>query len=331
MLNIEKTLIAFRQLRVMIIGDLMLDQYYYGKVDRISPEAPVPVVTIAEKEVRLGGAANVALNIKTLGAEPVLVGIVGADLPGEELCQLLKEQHISDASVFKSKKRKTTVKTRVLSLGKQLIRLDEEDTYWLLPMEFQSILPDILRKIENKEIDVILFQDYNKGLLSQNLIERVLEVAGKLKIPVAVDPKKDNFLTYKKVNLFKPNLREINENLPFTTSPNLKELKKAARYLREKIDNKLTLITLSERGVYYSDGHQGAILPTEPRNIADVCGAGDSVFSVAALAMAAHVPINDIAVLSNLAGGQVCERVGVVPVSPRKLIDDYNALIKNSD
>jgi len=327
MLNIKETLSRFQGLTVLIIGDVMLDCYLHGKVDRISPEAPVPIVTLSNKIHSLGGAANVALNIQALGAKPLLFSVLGKDTAGDKIKSLLTQNSISTKHLHTSNFRKTTIKTRILAQHQQILRFDEEDTFGLNEEEESVLLTKIIKVIEETEIDVILFQDYNKGVLSDIIIRKIIFAALKLDIPTVVDPKNKNFYAYKRATLFKPNLKEINDNLPFQSASNLVDLKKAANHLENELNNELTLITLSDKGIFYSDRKEQSIVPTIPRNIADVCGAGDSVISIAALGVALKLPLEEIAYMANLAGGQVCERVGVVPVSALQLETDYLNLI----
>lgn len=326
MLDIRETLHKFRGLKVLIIGDVMLDCYLHGRVDRISPEAPVPIVALSNKIYRPGGAANVALNIAALGAEPLLFSSIGQDEAGDKLLSILSTLNISTKHLLRSRNRRTTVKTRVLAQNQQMLRFDEEDTFDLDKTLANELLNKITQLVQDATVDVILFQDYNKGVLSDTIIRKVLFEALKLDIPTVVDPKNKNFYTYKRATLFKPNLKEVNDNLPFQSNPNLEDLKKAANYLASELNNTNTLITLSDKGIFYSNQAHQNILPTIPRNIADVCGAGDSVVSIAALGIALKLPLADIAQLANLAGGQVCEKVGVVPVSVAQLELDYLSL-----
>lgn len=323
MLNISDTLLAFKKLKILIVGDVMLDTYLTGRVERISPEAPVPIVNINQKDYRPGGAANVALNVQALGATPILCSVIGADPAGQQLTTILPDQGIFTKYIHTSSHRRTTVKTRVLSDNQQMLRFDEEDTFYLLPDTYRKLIQSIKYLIEETKIDAVLFQDYNKGVLSDKLIREILLVAIKNDIPTIVDPKNKNFFNYKRATLFKPNLKEINDNLPFQAEPNLVDLTKATDYLKNRLNNPMTLITLSDKGIFFSEKDQQKIVPTKPRNIADVCGAGDSVVSVAACGLAIGLPLQDIAVLANLAGGQVCEKVGVVPVSAEELVADY--------
>lgn len=327
MLDIKETLHQFQGLKVLIVGDVMIDCYLHGQVERISPEAPVPIVTLSNKIYSPGGAANVALNIQALGAKPFLFSVLGKDEGGKQLKALLAAQQISTKYLQTSTTRRTSIKTRILAQNQQMLRFDEEDMHDLNKEEEINLLKETHKVIEEGEIDVILFQDYNKGVLSDSVIRKILFAAIKMDIPTVVDPKNKNFFSYKRVTLFKPNLKEINDNLPFQSSTNLVDLKKAADYLTAKVNNSLTLITLSDKGIFYSDEQDQNILPTIPRTIADVCGAGDSVISVAALGIALKLPLAEIAQLANLAGGQVCERVGVVPVSAAQLELDYLELM----
>ncbi len=317
---------AFEKLNVLVIGDVMMDRYLTGSVDRISPEAPVPVVLLKDAESRLGGAANVALNIKAMGATPYLCSIVGDDEQGKNFLDALPGQGLNAKYMLKSKERRTTVKTRIMAGYQHILRVDTEDTNELSEKEAKTFLKMVQDALDNRAIDVILFQDYNKGVLSTNVIREVLLQAIKQDIPTAVDPKFNNFWAYKRATLFKPNLKEIRAQVPFAVAETEASLQKATAYIRDKIGNEYTLITLSEKGLYIDNSQQGALIPTQPRSIADVCGAGDTVVSVAALGLALRLNMQQVATLANLAGGQVCERVGVVPVDRAQLQAEYEAL-----
>ena len=327
MLDIQETLSNFKKLNVLIVGDVMLDHYIHGSVNRISPEAPVPILDTTTKEYRLGGAANVALNIKALGATPYLCSMIGVDYQGDLLLDLLKKEDLYPKLVYTSKDRRTTCKTRVLAQNQQLLRIDEEDTHNLSKKDQQILLKSIRQLLEQKTIDAILFQDYNKGVLGTTIINELLLEAVRRDIPTTVDPKNTNFYAYNRVTLFKPNLREINQNIPFSIDASKEALHKAVTYLKSQLNNRQTLITLSDKGLYLENGEAQILLPTTPRIIADVCGAGDSVISIATLCIAAQLPAKEMAILCNLAGGQVCEKVGVVSVDPGQLAEDYERQI----
>ncbi len=309
--------------RVLVIGDVMLDRYLRGQVDRISPEAPVPVVQLNSSESRLGGAANVALNINAMGAKAILCSIVGRDEYGETIRDLLPRMGISNNYLLSSNDRPTTVKTRIIAANQHLLRVDNETTAPLNQGEEQQLIGRVRQILDKKDINVILFQDYNKGLLTRTMIREVQLEALKRDIPTVVDPKFNNFFEYKHSTLFKPNLKEIREALGQHFEVDRESLDQATNNLRRRLDQKYTLITLSEKGVYYHDGEQSEILPTQARKIADVCGAGDTVISVAALGLANQLSIREIGLLSNLAGGQVCASVGVVPVNREQLELEY--------
>lgn len=325
-MSIDQIFDKFNDITVLIVGDVMIDRYLEGAVNRISPEAPVPVVSLKKEEQRLGGAANVALNIKALGATPILCSVVGKDKAAEKFFELLPEHQLSARGIIQSNHRQTTSKTRILSQNQQLIRLDREDTHPLVEEEASALISRILEILEQKDIDVILFQDYNKGVLSNQVIRSIILEAIKKDIPTGVDPKHQNFWSYKHINLFKPNLREIRDQVDFEVDPNLESLQKAAKVVHHKLGNQYTLITLSEKGVFLDDNQSGNIYPTIPRRIADVCGAGDTVFSVAGLGLAFPEMIQEMAQLANLAGSQVCEYVGVVPVNKEQLKSEFEKL-----
>lgn len=307
----------------MVIGDAMLDAYWMGKVNRISPEAPVPVLDIHEKSYKPGGAANVALNIKTLGAEPYLYTIVGNDSAGLKMVEILKKEGINTTYCQTIKNRVSTIKTRLISQSHHILRIDEEQTDELKNADKEKLQKHILKGITKLQPHAIIIEDYDKGMLSETLIEAIINQAKTLKIPVAVDPKHKNFWSYKGVTLFKPNLRELSEAIGKAIDVKKESAIVAAdAILRKKLNNSLALITLSEAGVYISDSKSQHFIPAHIRNIADVSGAGDTVISVAALCLAVNANIQTLAALSNLAGGLVCEKRGVVPITKQQLLDE---------
>lgn len=316
--------------KVLIVGDVMLDAYIIGKVDRVSPEAPVPIVNIGSLENRLGGAANVALNIAALNAIPVLCSVIGNDKDGLVFLDILKQRGMETQNIILSNDRSTTTKTRVLGNNHHLLRLDKEDLHDLNEMDNNLLLQRYKQVLPN--CDVVILQDYNKGVLTENNIETLINLAKKLGKPIAVDPKKKNFLRYKGVTLFKPNLKEIKEGL--NTDANLKDkeqLKKEVLKLNVFLQNELTMVTLSEDGVMISDHKNFDFIPAHLRNISDVSGAGDTVISVASLCLALGEPPKTIAAISNLAGGLVCEETGVMPIDIEKLNNEFDLIYKNSE
>lgn len=324
---------AFADKKVMVIGDIMVDSYVWGKVERISPEAPVPVVSVENREERLGGAANVALNLQSLGAETLLCSVIGADRRGQDLMRLMKRAGLDRVGIIESGERKTTVKSRIIGNNAQLLRVDEESTHLLSDFVFKQLSEKIEQILQDRKIDAIIFQDYDKGVISTALIDFVNEKAGARKIPVMVDPKKRNFLAYHNVTLFKPNLKEIKDGLNLNFVPaDPESIRDAAGKLQEKLNATMILNTLSEKGVYILWNENGTqkdkLVPAHRRNVADVSGAGDTVISVAALCVSHGLHPEDTAQLSNLAGGLVCEEVGVVPVNKEKLFEEALLLIE---
>ncbi len=321
---VNRLFASFNNTRVLVIGDVMLDTYVWGSVNRISPEAPVPIVAVEKREVRLGGAANVALNLKALGAEPILCSVVGDDARGNEFKSLLQTEGMSTAGILSSKNRKTTTKFRIIGNSTQLLRIDDETTSPLLEKDSNELKQSIEQIVNNEDVKVIIIQDYDKGVLNNDIIEYVVNLAGKKNIPVAVDPKKKNFLSYKNVTLFKPNLNEINEGLNLSVKgSDRKQVEEAVSQLQSALNADMIMNTLSEYGVFIrwkeSDGYKSSHLKAHVRNIADVSGAGDTVISVAALCLAEGLNPEDMTAVANLAGGLVCEEIGVVPVDKNKL------------
>jgi rfaE bifunctional protein kinase chain/domain len=321
--DIKKIFHSFNDLNVLIVGDVMIDSYMWGHVNRISPEAPVPIVAVDKKEDRLGGAANVALNIQAMGATPVLCAVVGADKNGNLFSDLLKKQKISTQAIIKSKQRITTVKTRIIGNNHQMLRVDEEINTPLNKKEAADILATIKKLIATQKIDVIIFEDYDKGCLTPEVIKGILSYASKKNIPTAVDPKKNNFWEYSGVTLFKPNLKELKEGLKtdFDHSSN-KELGKIVNGFIQKQKIETALVTLSDKGMYTHSATVKEMIPAHIRTISDVSGAGDTVISIAALCVAAKLSPVLTATLANLAGGLVCEQTGVVPINKKQLLQE---------
>lgn len=321
--HIREIFKSFNNLNVLIIGDVMIDSYLWGKVNRISPEAPVPIVSVIKKERRLGGAANVALNIQALGANPILCSVIGVDYEGQAFMELLKGQKLSQKGILKSRDRITTVKTRVIGNNSQLLRVDEEVESDIVPSETQQLITLISHIVTHDKIDVILFEDYNKGLINPKLISKVVELAKSQGIPTCVDPKKKNFNSYKGVSLFKPNLKELREGIKMDVSgDNINELQRAVSSYRVKQKIETVLVTLAEKGVITNSRKVKEHQPAHIRSIADVSGAGDTVISVAALCRALKCDDKLTAALANLSGGLVCEQIGVVPVDKEQLLEE---------
>jgi len=314
---------SFTGLKAMVIGDVMTDSYVFGKVDRISPEAPVPVVHITHREERPGGAANVAINIKALGATPILCSVTGDDVSGHTFETLLGKEQLSTKGILKIAGRKTTVKTRVIGNNHQLLRVDDETVEDLTGNAAAAFVNLCTELIQTEKPDVIIFEDYDKGVLSVSVIEKITDAANKANIPVAVDPKKKNFNSYKNITLFKPNLHELKSGLGISIDKiDVPHLKKAVSTFLDERSIAMVMVTLSEAGVFIATANEAILLPAHVRNISDVSGAGDTVISVAALCLALNLPIATIAGLANLAGGLVCELVGVVPIDKQKLLEE---------
>ena len=306
-----------------MVGDAMMDNYWYGHTERISPEAPVPIVTLDKKESRPGGAANVAMNCKALGANVYLLTVIGKDKAGSELISQLNTQGIHTDFCTQSKNRMTTGKTRLMARSQQVVRIDEEDTSELSVKDEHAFIDMCLRAIQIEAPDVLIFEDYNKGVLKPNVIEKIITHCKHVGVLTSVDPKQNHFLSYNTVDIFKPNLKEVKEALSIETIPlNINSLKKIHQQLTKKLNHRLTLITLSEHGVFVSDSTQSNLIPAHKRDIADVSGAGDTVISVASLVYAATRDMHLMANISNLAGGLVCESVGVVTINKSLLLKE---------
>ena len=313
----------------------MVAAYVWGRLERISPEAPVPVVRVSRRENRLGGAANVALNVQALRATPLLCAVVGDDPHGRAFFQLLEAQGIPTEYMVTSTERTTTVKERVIAGSQQVVRVDAEHDHLLTDPEQRLLLTQAERALE--QADVVIFQDYDKGVLSDPVIQQITRQARDKGIPVAVDPKKRNFLHYQHATLFKPNLKELRLGLQQERialhhedyAPLYDEqaaIREASSRLRSLLHHQMTLITLSENGVFVDKkGEEDHFIPAHVRKIADVSGAGDTVISIAALCLALETPPPTLAGLANLGGGIVCEYTGVVPINRERLMQEAEA------
>ena len=306
----------------------MLDSYVLGKVNRISPEAPVPIISLDKKENRIGGAGNVALNLKYLGANPIIASVIGNDTEGQTLSGLFDKREISTEGIILSSKRKTTVKTRVISSKQQLLRIDSEDTH---PLNYLHEI-ELLSKIETilkEPIDAIILEDYDKGVLGTESIRKIISMAKNMEIPITADPKKNNFQDFHGITLFKPNLKELKEglNAEFSFLTEQKKFEETVQELRKNIPHHISLITLSEHGIYVCDDAESVHVAAHKREITDVSGAGDTVIAVATLCLISGGSKSEIAEISNIAGGMVCEKPGVVSIHIDDLKTEVDKLL----
>lgn len=319
---------SFSNIKVGVIGDVMLDTYWWGKVERISPEAPVPVVAVTKREQRIGGAGNVALNVVAMGASVSVISVLGNDGDGEQVVALLKNNNIDTTYLLISEERITTNKIRIISRNQQMMRLDAEITNMLSHKDESALLELFEKYIHKEKPDIIILEDYNKGILTTTVIEKIIGLCKQNNILTAVDPKRINFFAYKGADIFKPNLHEAREGLNILSSDvkdsQLHEIHKA---LSEKLNHKISFITLSEKGVFFETEHEHKIIPTHVRNIADVSGAGDTVIAVSAIVYAATKDVQLMAEMANIAGGLVCEEVGTVAIDKNKLLMECKHLL----
>ncbi|MBP6979230.1 MAG: bifunctional ADP-heptose synthase [Bacteroidales bacterium] len=332
--EIKKYFSHIADLNVLIIGDVMIDAYIWGKVERISPEAPVPIVTVNRRVSLLGGAANVALNINAMGGKPILCSVIGNDSKADEFIHLMEKENLLTTGIVQSRKRITTTKFRIIGNQYQMLRVDEETDTELNTRESDELLGRFNTLLKTYPIHIIIVQDYNKGVLTPKVIQKITARAEELHIPVAIDPKKRNFNEYRNVTLFKPNLKELIEGLKIDFDPDdTDHLREAVQTFQKNQGIDHMLVTLSEKGVFISSrmGEHAYIthsVPAYVRTIADVSGAGDTVISVAALCLAMKMSPLEIATISNLAGGLVCESIGVVPIDRTKLMKEMLDMIQ---
>ncbi len=330
MIQFDQLFEAFSEVKVVVLGDVMLDTYWWGSVDRISPEAPVPVVALKHKEYRVGGAANVALNTASLGGKTYMISVIGHDEDGVLLKSLLNEKGINTSYICDVKDRVTTNKMRVMSRNQQMMRLDAEVTHDIDTATEELLLQKVTACIEAVAPQVLIFEDYNKGVITERIIQTVTQLCNARGILTAVDPKKKNFLSYKDVTIFKPNLKEVKEGLNMILSEvDLPALKKVHTALAASLQHQISFITLSEKGVFYHDQDEAKIIATHIRNIADVSGAGDTVIATAALVYASTQNMHLAAEMANIAGGLVCEEVGTAAIDKKRLLQECKLLLEN--
>ncbi|GAB4034025.1 bifunctional heptose 7-phosphate kinase/heptose 1-phosphate adenyltransferase [Spirosoma gilvum] len=320
-MTLDELFDQFDKLRVLIIGDVMLDSYVWGHVERISPEAPVPIVRFDRRELRLGGAGNVLLNVQALGAEAIICSVIGTDTSGDQLEKELCDRGLNCDGLIRSADRITTIKERIIAGSQQVVRVDTETDKYITSEERAKLIDKAKSLIPT--CHVVIFEDYDKGVLSKEAIAEITDFANEQGVPTVVDPKKRNFLSYQNTTLFKPNLKELREGLKVDFDvDDPKEFQGAVDQLKQQLNLKGALITLSERGVFIDFNGEQQKLPAHIRKIADVSGAGDTVISIAACCVALKQPPHIIAGLSNLGGGLVCESVGVVPIDKAKLKEE---------
>ena len=322
---------GFATTKIGVVGDIMLDTYWWGSVDRISPEAPVPIVSLQRKETRVGGAANVALNLRALGAPTTLFAVVGMDAEAKELNTLLKAEGINTEYIHSSTSRVTTNKVRIMGRNQQMMRLDHENTHDINEAESKALLDNFYAYVEKEQPALIILEDYNKGVLTKEIIEAIIAYCNQKGIPTAVDPKQKNFLAYKNCTLFKPNLKEVKEGLKMEIPiVDLAHMQQVHQALQAALQHTISFITLSEHGVFYAQENKRQLIPTHIRNIADVSGAGDTVIAVASLGYAYSKDMVLAAEIANIAGGLVCELVGTAPIDKNVLATEVKKLLVTS-
>lgn len=329
--SIIDALASVQGANVLVIGDVMIDAYHRGNADRISPEAPVPVLSVTHRENRLGGAANVALNVKAMGMNAILCSIVGNDPIGNEVFDIMQASDLDSKGILKAENRITTVKTRMMSGHQQLLRVDHEQTHPLEENDASRMLEHVLSLMDSEKPRAIIFEDYDKGVINGELVAAVVKKAQEHGIIVTVDPKKRNFFAYAGVDLFKPNLRELKDGLGRasidTTAAGLSNI---FNELHQRMPVKAALFTLASEGVFITDGSTADLQAAHERKIADVSGAGDTVISVATCAMMANLNLSEVAFASNLAGGWVCQYSGVVSIEWTALQEEISKALKES-
>lgn len=326
--DFEQLFAQFENIKVGVLGDVMLDTYWWGHVERISPEAPVPIVALDRKEQRIGGAGNVALNLASLRAQVSILSIMGQDDDGASLKALFQQQNIDTSYLLQSEHRITTNKSRIISRNQQMMRLDAEITKDLNAADEAALLNTVERFLKEQQPHVMIFEDYNKGVLTASVIEKAIALCKQYKVLTTVDPKRKNFFAYNGVDIFKPNLKEVKEGLNINFEEvNQDTLMDVHQKLQQHLQHHISFITLSEKGVFYQDDNSSRIIPSHLRNIADVSGAGDTVIAVASLIYAATGSVALMAEVANIAGGLVCEEVGTAAINRDRLLQECRILL----
>jgi len=327
-MDFEKLFKDFSSIKVAVIGDVMLDTYWWGRVERISPEAPVPVVAVSKKEQRIGGAGNVALNLQSLGAAVSVLSVLGKDEDGDQLTKLFNSNSINTKHLVYSDERITTNKIRIISRNQHMMRLDAELTNDISATDEEKLVKAFENYIAAESPNVVVLEDYNKGVLTESCITKIISLCKQHTILTTVDPKRKNFFAYKGVDIFKPNLKEVKEGLNLLSDEvSVNSLKDIHGQLKDKLQHSISFITLSEKGVFYNDEKNALLIPTHIRSIADVSGAGDTVIAVASLVYAATKDVHLMADVANIAGGLVCEEVGTVAIDKQKLLEECKQLL----
>ncbi len=304
----------FDKKRIVVLGDIMLDQYIIGKVSRISPEAPVPVVEITSENYCLGGAGNVAHNLEALGAEYLLVGVIGDDNSGKKILEKLKNKR----GIFIDEKRPTIVKTRIIAHHQHVVRVDREKR---LPIP-EKLEKRIINFLKNEEFDGIIISDYNKGTITRSLMENLLSFTSKNNIPVFVDPKVEHFNFYSPITLITPNHFEV-EGILNRKIYSDREIEDAGREILSKISCEYLIITRGEKGmsVFVKD-NRAVHIPTVAKEVYDVTGAGDTVIATASLSLLSGADILESAILANYAAGIVVGKLGTAAVNKKELLQE---------
>ncbi len=309
----------FKGLKIAVIGDMMLDCYFQGNVKRISPEAPVPVVEVGNEFFRFGGAANVALNILKLGGNPLPVGVIGYDNEGTIFNSLINESNIKSDGIFVDESRPTTSKTRVIAHNQHVVRIDKESKDYI-SRKLQGRIYQYIQE-HGETLDAIILQDYNKGVLSASLIEKIIEFSKSRDIIITVDPKFNNFFSFRNVTVFKPNRKEAEDVLGMKIRTD-DDISDAGSRILNKTNSDYVLLTLGEGGIaVFEKGKTERRMPTKAMKVADVSGAGDTVISTLTMALAAGADIIEASYLANYAGGIVCGEIGIVPIELDKLFN----------
>ncbi len=321
--GVKKILARFPKARVLVVGDLVLDEFVWGRAERISPEAPVPVVWAQSRSYMPGGAANVANNIASLGGQVALCGLVGEDMYADALVGCLRDRGVDTGGVMGEAGRPTTVKTRIIAAHQQVVRVDWEKTHPLTDASARRLLAAVRRKMP--EVDAVVVEDYGKGVVTPSVLKGVIAAARRHGKIVTVDPKIEHFDYYRGVTAMTPNEKEAAAGAGIKVVSDA-DVDRAGRRLLKKSGAQGILITLGEKGMKLFKGRRVTHIPTVAQEVFDVSGAGDTVIGVFTLALASKVRMEDAAQIANVAAGIVVGKIGVAVVTPQEICDIWHRI-----
>ncbi len=319
-MDLLKAILGLKNKSILVVGDTMVDRFVWGKVSRISPEAPVPVVEVTKETQTLGGAGNVANNITSLGAKAYIITVIGDDLDGLCMKEMLESKNINTDYVIVDKQRPTTLKTRIVASNQQVVRVDKEIKGYFSGKTEVAILKNIDAVM--KKVDGVIISDYAKGIVTDKVLKKIITLAKNKKIPVTVDPKVENFKKYKHITCMTPNTKEAIEgmNAQHQGIKSDDDIAKLGKKILKLLESQSVLITRGEKGMTIIEKNKVTHIPTRAKEVYDVTGAGDTVIATMTLALAAKRKLVEAAEIANFAAGIVVGKVGTATVTVDEIV-----------